>query len=148
MDTIYKLITSFEFKDLKDIIKQINETEIVLSGTYKCMCKRTGKQDFNSMILEHEIGRIIDKKNKDLEYSRDDPETIIYIDVLDSKLNLGILKERNLSRREYRFHLHNQTTPTLVASSTIKSYAGSYKFSGFVSSILTINLPLYIFAYS
>lgn len=120
VDTIYELLTSFEFKDLKGIIKKINETEIVLSGTYKCMCKRTGKQDFNSMILEHEIGRIIDKKNKGLEYSRDDPETIIYIDVLDNKLNLGILKERNLSKREYRFHLHNQTTPTLVASSTIK----------------------------
>lgn len=120
LDTIYELITSFEFKNLKEIISKINATEIVLSGTYKCLCKRTGKQDFNSMVLEHEIGRIIDDKNEDLEYSRDNPETIVYIDVLDSKLNLGILKKRNLSKREYRFHLHNQTTPTLVASCIIK----------------------------
>ncbi len=120
IDTIYELVTSFKFKDLKDIKNKIKETDIILSGTYKCMCKRTGNQEFNSMILEHEIGKIIDQKNENLEYSRDDPKTIIYIDVLDTTLSLGILKERNLSKREYRFHLNNQTMPTLIAACTIK----------------------------
>lgn len=120
INTIYELITSFQFKDLNDIKKKIKEENIILKGTYKCLCKRMGEQSFNSMIIEHEIGKIIDQNNKDLEYSRDDPETTIYLDIFNKTCNIGILKERNLSKRTYRFHLNNQTTPTLVAACLIK----------------------------
>ncbi len=119
LNTIYELLTSFQFKDLNDIKKKVNGEKIILKGTYKCLCKRTGEQPFNSMIIEHEIGKILDN-NKQLEYSRDNPETIVYIDIFNKTCNIGILKERNLSKRTYRFHLNNQTTPTLVAACLIK----------------------------
>lgn len=119
LNTIYELITSFQFKDLNEIKKKVKEEKITLKGTYKCLCKRTGEQSFNSMIIEHEIGKILDD-NKELEYSRDNPEIIVYIDIFNKTCNIGILKERNLSKRTYRFHLSNQTTPTLVAACLIK----------------------------
>ncbi|MBT3865868.1 hypothetical protein HOF78_02060 [Candidatus Woesearchaeota archaeon] len=122
LNTIYELITSFQFKDLDDIKERIKKEKITLEGTYKCLCKRKGEQSFNSMIIEHEIGKIIDQNNKDLEYSRENPETIIYIDIFNKNCNVGILKERNLSKRTYRFHLNNQTTPTLVAACLIKHF--------------------------
>lgn len=120
LNTIYELVTSFKFKDIDDIKKQVKKTNITLRGTYKCLCKRVGEQSFNSMIIEHEIGKIIDKNNKELEYSRENPETIVYIDIFNKICNIGILKERNLSKREYRFRLNNQTTPALVAACLIK----------------------------
>ena len=120
LNTIYKLITSFKFKDLKEIISNTKKIKLDLKGTYKCLCKRSGKHSFNSMILEQEAGKVLGKSNPNLDYSRDEPQYIIIFDISEKDCNIGIIENTDLGKRDYRFKLHSQTTPSLIASCLIK----------------------------
>jgi len=70
-------------------------------------------------FIRQEAGKAIRKSNN-LEYSRDSPKNTIVFDIDDNNCIVGILKENNLSKREYRFKLNNQTLPPLIASCLIK----------------------------
>jgi len=118
LNSIYQLIEEYNFKTLKDLTKKIEKTNIENKETFKCRCSRTGKHDFNSVIAEQEIGKILIKKG--LKYSREKPKNTIFIDIIQNKCFLGILKKENLSKRKYRLRLHNQTTHPLLASCLIK----------------------------
>tara|TARA_Y100000310_G_scaffold317335_1_gene370111 strand:- start:3347 stop:4273 length:927 start_codon:yes stop_codon:yes gene_type:complete len=120
LSKVYELITSFKFKNLKEIISNTQKIKLNLTGTYKCLCKRSGEHDFNSMILEQEAGNALGKSNQNLNYSRDEPQNIIIFDISEKNCNVGILKKVDLVNREYRFKLHSQTTPPLIASCLIK----------------------------
>ena len=120
VSTVYELITSFKFKDLNEIISKTKKIKLDLEGTYKCLCKRSGKHPFNSMILEQEAGKTLGKSNPNLNYSRDKPKNIIFFDISEKNCNLGIIKKIDMDKREYRFKLHSQTTPTLIAACLIK----------------------------
>jgi len=118
-DIIYELIKSFSFSNLSDLLDNVKDINLDISGSYSCLCKRQGEHDFTSTIIEQDVGRIIGTRNE-LSYSRDSPDNVIFIDITEKKCNIGILKKKDLSKREYRFKLHNQTTPQLVASCLIK----------------------------
>ncbi len=120
LETIYELISSSKIGELSKIIEEIKKAEISIVGTYKCLCNREGEHNFTSMMVEMEAGKTIGELNEGAEYSRENPETIVFFDIKDDQLNIGILKRRNNSHRDYRFKLNNQTTPPLLASSLIK----------------------------
>jgi len=117
IDTIYELLDSFSFKSLNGIIKKA--TNLRIKGTYKTLCLRKGEHNFNRTTAEQEVGKAIGEK-LNLNYSKDNPDNIIVIDIINKNCNIGILKQKDLSKRVYRFKLHNQTTPQLLASCLIK----------------------------
>ncbi len=120
VDIVYELLATFNFKNFSDLLDKVRKLDINISGTYKCLCKRYGDHDFTSTIVEHDVGAIIGAKGENLTYSKESAETIIFIDILNDTCSIGLLKKKDLSKREYRFKLHNQTTPQLVASCLIK----------------------------
>ena len=120
VDLIYELITSFKFTQLSNLLDKIKSININLVGSYNCLCKRIGEHDFTSTIIEQDVGRIIGLKSENASYSKEMPNTTILIDIIDDSCSIGILKKKDISRREYRFKLHNQTTPQLLASCLIK----------------------------
>tara|TARA_Y100000310_G_C20686427_1_gene819315 strand:+ start:2236 stop:3165 length:930 start_codon:yes stop_codon:yes gene_type:complete len=118
LDKIYEMIASIKFSNLSGLLKKIKSLKIKTKGTFKCTCLREGEQDFNSMMLEQELGKIIEKNGG--RYSRDKPANIIFLDVINNICSIGLLKQEDLSKRNYRLKLHSQTIPPLIASCLIK----------------------------
>jgi hypothetical protein len=120
LNTIYKEITSFTFKDLNDLLNKVKSSKIKVKSTYKCKCIKQDEQDFDSPTLEQQAGILIGKQNPESNYSKNNPETIILLDIIKNTCTVGYLLQKELSKRKYRLKLHSQTTPPLIASCLIK----------------------------
>lgn len=119
LDTVYELKNSFEFSDLDDLLNKVKRTKLGIEGTYISMCIRDGEQDFNSITIEQEAGKAIRIENR-IEYTRDSPKNTIVFDIVGNNCLIGLLIKKDLSKRDYRFKLNNQTLPPLIASCLIK----------------------------
>ncbi len=108
---ILYFINNFEFNDLNDSIKKINNKKIlnevnkwIKNKRYRIECKRIGEHNFNSQDVSMKINDIVNKKNQ-IEY--DNPDIIIYIYIYKNNLYLGIdFAGFDLSKRDYKIFLN------------------------------------------
>tara|TARA_Y100000310_G_C20625984_1_gene785905 strand:+ start:629 stop:1624 length:996 start_codon:yes stop_codon:yes gene_type:complete len=130
LELIYQFIEEQKFTSLENLISRIEKTKVLETTmkktagkkeagiTFSCLCIRKGNHNFNSIIVEQEIGKMLQKKG--LKYSPKKPTSTIFIDIFQNTCIIGILQEKELSKRRYRLNLHKQTTPPLLASCLIK----------------------------
>jgi len=118
LDSVYELLTSFKFKTLTDITNEVKKLKLTVEGTYKCKCSFESHDILTSMEVEQACGKAIGENNP-LNYSPKDYNNTIIIDIVGNICTVGISKDV-IPKREYRFNLHNQTTPATLAAAVIK----------------------------
>jgi len=114
---VYLFLKKFNFKNQKDIITKIKNVDFKIKKDFVVRCSRSGNHDFTSLDLEKEVGEVIYKKGNKVNLKS---KEIIYLDLEDNVCFLGKLMAKDLCKRYYRFHIHNQSINACLASSLIK----------------------------
>lgn len=111
--TIYKLITKFDFKTKKDILNKVKSLNPdFIKKDFVVRCKREGKHDFNSNEIERNAGEIIYEQGYKVNLKS---KTIIYIDIIDKKCFIGLLIKQDNYKRDYKIRTSPQgITPGLA----------------------------------
>jgi len=114
----YTLLKKFSFKNKKDILNKIESINFEIPETFKVECKRKGKHTFNSFELEKDIGVVLFRKGFKVDIKN--PETIVFIDIIDNTGFVGYLVNKYLCKRDYRIKIHNQSINACLAYALIK----------------------------
>lgn len=109
VERVLNLIKDFNFKNLEDFENKVKDLDFSLvKDTFRVECKRVGDHDFNSVDVSKIIGEVVfDKFKKKVDFKQ--PETIIYVDILDDKCFIGMDLTGKLSKRDYRFKVHGSS---------------------------------------
>lgn len=110
----YHLLKKLTFKDINDIKKEIKYIKFNIKNTFAVRCKRIGVHKFNSLDVEKAVGNIINKK-----VNLENPETLIYIDIIDNNCFIGIDFSGKI-KRNYRIRLTPKSITPQVAYSLLK----------------------------
>ena len=102
---IYELVKQLKFKDLEDI-----KVKLPKQTTFAVRCKLQGEHKFNSKQVEHQVGKDIEGK-----VNLTNPETTIIVDIINNDCLIGILKHKDLQKREYRIKTNPFTINTTIA---------------------------------
>lgn len=117
---VYILIKKFKFKDKKEILNQKLNLKKYLKNSFLVRCNREGKHSFKSIDLEKEFGAKILKNNK-IKVDFKNPETIIYIDIINNDCLIGIdLTPTSLAKRDYKVKVTSQTLNSCIAYALTK----------------------------
>ena len=115
-----KTQSTIKIYELKQKVKSLEEIEAFkIEGTFRVTCHRIGEHDFTSMMAEQETGeKFAELKNK---VSLKDPETIVFLDIVDENIFLGIdLTPKLLSKRDYRIKVNNQSINACIAYALVR----------------------------
>jgi len=117
---VYKLYKKFNFKKEEDILNEFKKLRIKVKKKFKIECNRNGQHKFKSVDIEKLIGIYLQKKGFKLDFK--EPETIIFIDIIDDLCLIGLLEKNELHKREYRVKLNPETlNPTIAYAALILS---------------------------
>ena len=114
---VYELIKKINFKDDKGLLDKIGGIRFSIKKDFVVRCSRTGKHNFKAMDIEKFAGEII--HNQDNKVNLNSGE-IIYLDIEDKTCFIGKLLAKDLCKRNYRLHIHNQSINACLAASLIK----------------------------
>ena len=81
--------------DMESIKKFFENTKI--EGTFAARCKRRGSHDFSSKDVEIEVGNVITGEGSRVDL--DNPETILWIDIIQEKAHLSILQKDDIIKK-------------------------------------------------
>lgn len=118
VNTIYKFFKQFKFKNQEDILKEFQKLKFKIKKKFKVDCNREGNHNFKSVEIEKLIGIYLQKKNYVLDFK--EPETVIFVDIVDDNCIFGLLEKENLQKRNYRVKLNPDTLNPCVAFSALK----------------------------
>lgn len=116
--TIYKLSKKFNFKKREDILEEFKKLKIKIKKNFKVECRREGNHDFKSVDVEKLLGIYLQKNGFVLNFK--EPETIIFVDIIDNFCLIGLLGKDNLQKRDYRVKLNPETLNPTLAYASIK----------------------------
>lgn len=119
-------LTSGEFNgSIEDLTmhidKKIQEERIkalMLNNSFKIICNRIGDHNFNSVMAEQEVGRVLENKSVDANIKN--PDIYIYLGIHNNNFIIGIdLAGKDLSKRQYRVFNHPNNLKGTIAFSAI-----------------------------
>ena len=116
-NTIFQLLDSFKFKDIKEIEKRVDKIKISFKKSFRVECLRYGSHNFKSVEVEREVGKILFKKGNKVDLKN--PNEIFFVSILNDLCFFGVLKYDNLCKREYRVKRNNQSINACVAYSLL-----------------------------
>ena len=117
-DSVYEFIDEFEFSNFEDLIEKLKTVKVEIKGSFLVKCNREGEHDFRSLEVEREFGEYL--FNKGFKVDLKNPETIVFVDIINNKCYLGVLKFFNLGKRDYRVKLNNQGINGCLAYTILK----------------------------
>jgi|SRR3989344_2091317 len=117
-DYVYELIESFKFSDFENLIIKLKKIKINIKGSFRVKCKREGDHEFRSLEVERQFGEFLFEKGFKVDLKN--PENIVFVDILDDKCYVGLLKFSNLARRDYRVKVNKQSIDGCVAYTILK----------------------------
>jgi len=113
----YQLIDKLKFKNIEDIEKKIKKINIDIKDSFVVRCHRVGTHKFNSLDIERKIGEIVYKKyKKRVEF--ENPETIVYIDILNNYCFIGL--NPSTFKRNYKLRTNFLTLNSSLAYSLVR----------------------------
>lgn len=117
----YKLIESFQFKDLEELLDKVKKIKFPkIKSPFVVRCERIGNHNFNSIDIEKEVGDILNKNNK-LKVDLKNPTTIVLIDIVNDNCFIGIdFTDIKLSKRYYRIRLSSNSLNSCLAYSLVR----------------------------
>src|SRR3989344_4928701 len=118
ISAIYSLKKQFKFKKPEDILKELKKLKIKIKKSFKVNCNREGKHKFKSVDVEKLIGIYLQKQNHKLDFK--DPDTVIYVDIVNNECLIGLLEKENLQKRNYRIKLNPETLNPCIAFAALK----------------------------
>ncbi len=117
-DSVYEFVDNFEFSNFEDLLKKLKVIEVDIKRSFLVKCNREGEHDFRSLEVEREFGEYL--FNKGFKVDLKNPDIKVFVDIIDNKCYLGILKLFNLGKRDYRVKLNNQSINGCLAYTLIK----------------------------
>jgi tRNA(Ser,Leu) C12 N-acetylase TAN1 len=81
--------------DMESIKKFFENTKI--EGTFAARCKRRGTHEFSSKDVEIEAGNMITGAHSKVDL--DNPETILWVDIIQDKAHLSILRKDDIIKK-------------------------------------------------
>lgn len=117
INTIYELISKFKFKNKADILKEVKKIKFNIEEDFVVRCNREGNHKFNSLEIEKKIGEIIYKKGNKVNLNS---KNIIYIDIIDKYCFIGKLISKDLSKRNYKLRISQNSINGCLAYSLLK----------------------------
>ena len=111
--TVYRLFKKFNFRKEDDILDEFKKLKIKIKQSFRVKCNREGKHIFKSVDIEKLLGIYLQKKGYKLNFK--EPETIIFVDIIDNFCLIGLLEKEELQKREYRIKLNPETLNPTIA---------------------------------
>src|SRR3989344_3166517 len=111
---VYDYLTSFKFNNEKEIYNKVKKISFKIKKTFRVDCLRQGKHEFSSQDIRGNIGETINKK-----VNLNNPETIVYVDIIDNFCIIGLNPE-NIGKRNYKVRVNNDTLNACVAYSLLR----------------------------
>jgi len=120
VDRILELLKEFNFKDIEELEENLKDIDFsLIKNTFRVDCNRIGEHDFNSQDIGKSIGEILfEKYKRKIDFKN--PETIIYVDILDNHCFIGIDLTGKLCKRDYRFKVHSSSINACLAYSLVR----------------------------
>ncbi len=117
-DYVYELFESFKFSDFEDLLDKLKKIEISIKGSFRVKCKREGDHEFRSLEVERQFGEFLFDKGFKVDLKN--PENIVFVDIVNNRCYVGLLKFSDLSRRDYRVKVNKQSIDGCVAYTILK----------------------------
>ncbi len=114
---IYSYIAHFTFSSEKDILSKCSKIGFSFKGSFVVRCSREGSHDFNSRIIERDIGEIIYKQG--FKVNLENPDNTVVVDIIGSTCFLGLLVKENLCKRTYRIKVFSSSINACLAASAV-----------------------------
>lgn len=118
VNRIIKIIKSFEFNSLEDILRIVKKSRFPIKETFKVECEREGDHNFRSIDIELNCGKIIRSKGYEVDLKK--PSNIIFVDIYNNKCFIGILIKDRLCKRQYRIRINNKSINACLAHAMLK----------------------------
>ena len=119
VERVYYLLSKLKFKQFEEIFDQVNGINFSVGQSFVVRCNRGGEHDFKSIDVEKGVGGILFEKGYKVDLKN--PETIVYVDIVDDNCFIGVLLTPNkLSKREYRIRINNQSINACLAYSLLE----------------------------
>jgi len=119
LNTVYQLINYFKFKNKNEILNKVKDINFdFIKKDFLVRCKRVGEHKFDSMEIEKSIGEII--FHQDHKVNMENPEILIYIDIIDNLCFIGVLIKKDLCKRDYRVRICSASINACIAYSLLK----------------------------
>ena len=115
---IYSLTKQIKFKEINEIIKNIEKLKFNFKGSVKVECSREGKHEFRSVDVEKGAYGIFGKRGFKIDYKKG--KNIVYIDIFEDNCLIGILKKQEMQKREYRVRSNNKGISACLAFALLK----------------------------
>ncbi|MEM4245127.1 MAG: THUMP domain-containing protein [Candidatus Nanoarchaeia archaeon] len=115
---IYSLIDYFDFSSEQELVKKCSKLKFSFKGTFVVRCSRQGVHDFDSRVVERDVGEII--YNKGFKVDLKNPDNIIVVDIYNNKCFIGFLVKDNLCKRPYRVKVFSSSINACLAAAAVK----------------------------
>ncbi|MBM3247771.1 hypothetical protein FJZ17_04515, partial [Candidatus Pacearchaeota archaeon] len=109
----YKLLKKFQFKNIDDILNEIN----IKLKDFNVLCK-IKDNNIDSQDLKLKVTSLICEKYK-TKPDYKEPKDILYIDIIKNTCLLGLNPEINLFKRPYKIRTSNNSLNACLASSLL-----------------------------
>ncbi len=114
---VYSYITHFTFSSEKDILGKCSKIVFSFKGSFVVRCSREGSHDFDSRMIERDIGEIIYKQGFKVDLKK--PDNTVLVDITGNTCFLGLLVKENLCKRRYRIKIFSSSINACLAASAV-----------------------------
>jgi len=115
---IYKYLAHFTFKKEEDIYAKAKKIKFPIKKNFVVRCHREGKHTFKSKNIEAKVGEIIFKRGHKVKLKN--PETTIYIEIIQNNCIIGILYKKDMQKRKYKIRLNPASINACLAAAMIR----------------------------
>ena len=115
----YELFNQITFASLNDIVKGTDKfiKELKKKEKYEIRCVRKGEHPFKSVDAATEVGTYLREKGIIIDYK--EAKQAIIIDIIDNNCLFGVIKEKELCKRQYRVKYNNKSISSCIAAAVI-----------------------------
>jgi len=118
VNRLYLYIAHFDFSSGQDIIVKCSKVKFSLKGSFVVRCSREGIHDFDSRIIERDVGGVI--YNQGFKVNLENPDNTVVVDIVGKKCFLGILVRDNICKRPYRIKVFSSSINACLAAAAVK----------------------------
>lgn len=97
---LYEYLKHFTFEKEEDIYAKAKKIRLPIKKNFVVRCYREGEHSFRSKNIESKVGEIIFKKGHKVKLKN--PETTIYVEIIQNSCIIGVLHKKDMQKREYR----------------------------------------------
>ena len=118
VNRVYSYIGHFEFSSIHDLVLKSSKLKFSFKGTFVVRCFRQGVHDFNSRVVEKDVGEVVYKKA--FKVNLKNPDNIVIVDIVDNVCFVGLLLMNDVCKRKYRIKSFSSSINACLAAAAVK----------------------------